>query len=117
MTRSVDERLGDILEAITHARLADKRLQLAESLGDQAGVQISFESILHNLFVIGEAVKAIPAEMLDHDPDTPWSEIAAMRDVIGHQYHRIVPAIIHRTVEVDLGPLEDAVKRIRARRS
>jgi len=42
----------------------------------------------HNLFVIGEAVKAIPVEILDRDERTPWNEIAAMRDVIGHHYHR-----------------------------
>jgi uncharacterized protein with HEPN domain len=36
-----------------------------------------------------------------------------MRDVIGHHYHRIVPAIIHRTIEVDLIPLEQSVSRIR----
>jgi uncharacterized protein with HEPN domain len=110
----VVDRLNDILDAISHARVADKRLQLAESLGDEAGVQIAFESILHNLFVIGEAVKALPPGITDRDPETPWSEIAAMRDVIGHQYHRIVPAIIHRTVQADLGPLEGAVKRLRA---
>jgi uncharacterized protein with HEPN domain len=113
VTRSVDERLNDILEAIAHARVADERLQLAESLGDEAGVQVAFESILHNLFVIGEAVKALPPRILERDPDMPWSEIAAMRDVIGHHYHRIVPAIIHRTVETDLSPLESAVKRMR----
>jgi uncharacterized protein with HEPN domain len=112
VTRGVEERLRDILVAITHARLADERLQFAESLGDQAGVQIAFESIPHNLFVIGEAVKAIPMDVLDQDPDTPWREIAAMRDVIGHHYHRIVPEIIHGTVEADLGPLEAAVTRL-----
>jgi len=113
VTRSADERLEDILEAIRHARLADERLQLAESLGDQTGVQVAFESILHNLFVIGEAVKAIPAEVLDRDPSTPWSEIAALRDVIGHHYHRIVPEVIHATVATDLGPLEAAIVRLR----
>jgi len=113
VTRSLDERLNDILEAIRRARVADRRLLLAESLGDEAGVQIAFESILHNLFVIGESVKAIPSEVLDRDPNTPWSEIAALRDVIGHHYHRIVPEIIHGTVESDLGPLEVAVKGLR----
>jgi uncharacterized protein with HEPN domain len=113
VTRSVVDRLSDILDAISHARVADKRLQLAESLGDEAGVQIAFESILHNLFVIGEAVKALPPGITDRDPEMPCSEIAAMRDVIGHRYHRMV-AIIHRTVQADLGPLEGAVKRLRA---
>lgn len=113
MTRSTDQRLDDILEAIAHARAADERMQLAESLSDEIGVQIAFESILHNLFIIGEAVKAIPTEVLDVDPNTPWREITALRDVIGHHYHRIIPEVIHGTVMSDLGPLEGAVKRLR----
>ena len=116
MTRGVDERLGDILEAIARARVADERLRLAESEGDETGVQVAFESILHNLFVIGEAVKALPVELLERETTTPWSEIASMRDVIGHHYHRIVPAIIHRTVRDDMGPLEGSVLRIQGRR-
>ena len=114
MSRSVDDRLQDVLDAIGRARVADKRLRLAESLGDEVGLQVAFQAILHNLFVIGEAVKAIPPEVLEQDPATPWSEIAAMRDVIGHHYHRIVPEIIHRTVESDLGPLETAARRLKA---
>jgi uncharacterized protein with HEPN domain len=113
VTRSTDQRLADILDAIAHARAADERLRLAESSGDATGVQIAFESILHNLFVIGEAVKALPPEMLDREESIPWSDIAALRDVIGHHYHRIVPEIIHRTVESDLGPLEEVAKRMR----
>lgn len=112
MTRSADERLADILDAIAHARAADERMHLAESSGDVTGVQTAFEAILHNLFVIGEEVKALPPEVLDRDEGIPWGDIAALRDVIGHHYHRIVPEIIHRTVQSDLGPLEEAVTRL-----
>jgi uncharacterized protein with HEPN domain len=35
-----------------------------------------------------------------------------MRDVMGHDYYRIVPEEVHRTVEEDLGALEAAVQRI-----
>ncbi|MFM9134735.1 MAG: DUF86 domain-containing protein [bacterium] len=116
MSRSVHERLQDILHAINRARIADKRMRLAQSLADDVGLQIAFEAILHNLFVIGEAVKSLPPEMLAEDPELPWNEIAAMRDVIGHRYHRIVPDIVHRTVEEDLVPLEAAVRRLLRRR-
>lgn len=112
MTRTSHERLNDVLEAIKRARLADGRMRIAEAADDEVGVQVAFEAILHNLFVIGEAVKAIPAELLEKDPDTPWSDIAAMRDVIGHHYHRVVPAIIHRTVDDDLGPLEASIRQL-----
>jgi uncharacterized protein with HEPN domain len=108
--------MQDVLGAIARARVADKRMRLGESLGDDVGVQIAYQAILHNLFVIGEAVKAIPADILARDSETPWNEIAAMRDVIGGQYHRVVPELIHRAVEDDLGPLEVAVRRLPAAR-
>jgi len=108
------ERMTEILDAIARARVADKRMRLGESLGDDVGVQVAFQAILHNLFVIGEAVKEIPAEILEQDPEIPWSEIAGLRDVIGPNYPRIVPASIHRSVEEELGPLDLAIRRLRA---
>ena len=106
--------MSDILDAITRARVADKRMRLGESLGDDAGVQIAFQAILHNLFVIGEAVSAIPAEILERDPETPWRTFAVMRDMAGYNYHHIVPERIHRIVEGDLSALDVAVRRLRA---
>ena len=113
MSRSEKERLDDILQGIERARVADARMRAAADAGDEVGVQVAFDSILHNLFVIGEAVKALPPQILQRDSSMPWSEIASMRDVIGHHYHRIVPAIIHRTVETDLIPLEISVLRMK----
>ena len=95
------------------SRSIDERLRLVVMT---QGVNLAFEAIAHNLFLIGEDVKALPGEVVDQDPGIPRGEIAAMRDVIGHHYHRIVPAIIHRTVESDLASLKAAVIAIRQRR-
>ena len=114
MTRTAEQLMNDVLDAIARARVADKRMRLAESLGDDVGVQIAFQAILHNVFVIGEAVKALPTEILDRDPTTPWSEVAGMKELIPADYHHVVPALIHRSVEEDLGQLDRAVRRLRA---
>jgi uncharacterized protein with HEPN domain len=114
VTRTVDERMQDILAAIMRARVADKRLRLGESLGDDVGVQIAYQAILYNLSVIGETVKAIPVETLDRATDVPWADIAAMGDVLGRDYQLIVPADVRRMVDVDLGHLEAAVRRLKA---
>lgn len=62
--------------------------------------------------VIVEAAKAVPAEILERDPETPWGEFTAMGDVLGHNYHLIDAAEVHRTVEEDLAQLERAVHRL-----
>jgi uncharacterized protein with HEPN domain len=112
VSRSASERLQDIIDAIARARIADDRMTQAEEIHDDDGVKVAFESILHNLFVIGEAVKSLPISLLEESSDIPWRDIAALRDVIGHHYHRVVPAIIHRTVHVDLEPLEREVREL-----
>jgi len=112
VSRSVPERLQDILDAIARARLADRLMSRAEAMHDEDGVSVAFDAILHNLFVMGEAVKSLPDELLLNSTEIPWNDIAALRDVIGHHYHRVIPAIIHSTVRVDLTPLEVATREL-----
>lgn len=38
------------------------------------------------LLEIGEAVKALPAELLSSQPAIPWAQIARMRDHLAHRY-------------------------------
>lgn len=111
-----DEHLQGILEAIARARVAARRMVLAESLADDTGVQIGFQAVLHNLFVIGEAVKTIPPETLELVPDFAWSEAAEMAQVIAPTYHHIVPADVRRSVDAAIDPLEQAVRRLISRR-
>ncbi len=114
MTRSVEQRMNDILDAIARARAADRRMRLGESLCDDEGVKIAFQAILHNLVVIDEALRAIPVEILERTPEAPWSEFAAVRELIAPDYLHIDPAAVHRTIEADLGRLDAAVRRLRA---
>ena len=111
-SRSVHPSLQGILDAIARARVADKRMRLAESLGDDVGVQIAYQAILHNLTVIVEAAKAVPAEILQRDSETPWGEFGAMGEVLGRSYHVVDTAEVHRTVDEDLAQLEKAVHRL-----
>lgn len=48
--------------------------------------------------------------------DDRLADMKGMRDVIGHAYHQIVPAVIHTTVAHDLEVVADAVQRIQQRR-
>jgi uncharacterized protein with HEPN domain len=108
------ERMDRILDAIARAKVADRRLRLAQSLVDDVGVQLAYQAILHNLDVIADAVESIPAEILERDPGAPWREIVALPDAIGHSYLRIDPEVIRRMVETQLAPLDVAVRRLRA---
>ena len=72
-----------------------------------------FDAILHNLHVIGEAVKRLPAAVKDQRSDIPWREIAGMRDVIAHAYFALDLDLIWDSMQRDLPELVAAVQALR----
>lgn len=64
------------------------------------------------LIEIGEAVKALPAELLAGEPSLPWAQIAGMRDRLAHRHFDTSHAILAATVSEDLPELDTAVRRL-----
>lgn len=71
-----------------------------------------FDAVRVRLIEIGEAVKALPPELLAHEPALPWAQIAGMRDRLAHRYFDASHAIVAATVNEDLPELEAAVRRL-----
>ena len=78
MTYRERQRLADIQAAIDAVRSHLQRGDLSDGL--------VFNAVRIRLLEIGEAVKALPAEMLGSQPDIPWTQIARMRDHLAHRY-------------------------------
>jgi uncharacterized protein with HEPN domain len=71
-----------------------------------------FDAVRVRLIEIGEAVKALPRELLASEPGLPWSEIARMRDQLAHRYFDTTHAIVASTVTQDLPRLRAAIGRL-----
>lgn len=107
MKRYDDQRLRDIVSAITAIRAHLARGEVSDGL--------VFDAVRIRLLEIGEAVKAISPALLASEPDIPWKNIAAMRDQLAHRYFDTEHAIVTGTVTDDLEPLLAAVHRLKAR--
>lgn len=107
MSRHDAERLDDITAAIEAIQSHVERGPLSDSLVSDA-VRI-------RLVEIGEAVKALSENLTSTEADIPWRQITRMRDHLAHRYFMTELEIIQSTIEEDLGPLQDAVDRMRAR--
>jgi uncharacterized protein with HEPN domain len=97
-------RLADIQAAIDAIRSHLQRGDLSDGL--------IFDAVRIRLLEIGEAVKALPAELLDTQPAIPWREITRMRDHLAHRYFDTAHGILQATVDDDLPELERAVREM-----
>lgn len=104
MSRRDHQRLDDILAAIDAIRRHLQRGDLTDGL--------VFDAVRVRLIEIGEAAKMLPTDLLDQEPDLPWTQIAGMRDRLAHRYFDTSHAIVSATVADDLPGLEAAVRRL-----
>lgn len=102
------QRLADIQAAIDAIGSHLQRGTLADGL--------VFDAVRIRLLEIGEAVKALPADLLATQPAIPWSQIARMRDHLAHRYFDTAHAILQSTVDDDLPELERAINALAASR-
>jgi len=95
------QRLADIRAAIDAIRSHLQRGDLSDGL--------IFDAVRIRLLEIGEAVKALPDDLLATQPTIPWRQIARLREHLAHRYFDTAHAILQATVDEDLPELERAV--------
>ena len=58
----------------------------------------TIDAVAHNLEVIGEAVKRLPASARDRRPDVDWRRIAGFRDILIHACFGIDLAVVSEPI-------------------
>ena len=96
-TRGDDFFLESILKAI-------ESLEGYASVGHDVFLsdQLRLDAVICRLGVIGEAVKRLSDEICSRYPDVPWKQMAALRDVLVHNYFGIDLEILWGILERDL---------------
>jgi uncharacterized protein with HEPN domain len=96
-----DAFLLDILNAAETARKFSHNLTKKEFLANNL-VQ---SGVLHQIIIVGEAVKRLSTEFRQNHPSIPWKFIAGMRDRITHGYFDVDLDQVWNTIEKDLPEL------------
>jgi len=84
-TRRDPATLLDIAEAIRRILLFKSGMDRAAFLGDLK----TQAAILHEITLLGEAVKRLSPEFRARHPHIPWHKIAGMRDKLVHAYDQV----------------------------
>jgi uncharacterized protein with HEPN domain len=105
-------RVRDILECIEAIERAEAAVQRYS--GDLDVARVALDAVRHRVFTIGEAVKALSLDMREDHPAVPWSDMARMRDLIGHHYDKLDPQIVRATIGEPVNHLRVACRAILA---
>lgn len=69
----------------------------------------TYDAVVRNLEIVGEAAKQIPEEARARMPSVPWQRISGMRDILAHDYFGIDDDILWDVIRNYLPPLARAV--------
>ena len=85
MSRDVSEYLNDIVEC------CEKVIRYASGMSaeDIAADDKTFDAIVRNLEIIGEAVRHVPPDLRARYPQIPWSRISGFRNIATHAYSTV----------------------------
>ncbi len=72
-------------------------------------------AVLHQLMIVGEAVKRLSPETRQSAPEIPWSLIAGMRDNLIHGYDDVDLDEVWKTSEQDIPSLMNCIERLLSR--
>ena len=99
--------LWDMLEAArTIARYVAGR-----SYADFASSDLLQDAVIRQLTILGEAASRVSGASRSALPEIPWPSVVGMRNVVVHQYDKIVLERVWIAVEEDLPQLADALLR------
>ncbi|MDJ0511151.1 MAG: DUF86 domain-containing protein [Crocosphaera sp.] len=108
MSRDLKLYLTDILNSIQKIQNYTKDINYDDLLEDNK----TFDAVVHNLQIIGEATKQIPDKIRQKYPETDWRKIAGLRDIIAHAYFTVNPKIVWDIITTKIKPLYKTIKLI-----
>jgi uncharacterized protein with HEPN domain len=111
MSRDYRVYLDDITAAI------DKIAAFTEGMSEQQFKEDSktFDAVVRNLEIIGEAAKNVPDEVRRRFTEIEWRKAAGLRDILVHEYFAVDSEIIWDVVKNKLPQLRRQVADVLAR--
>ena len=106
-----DSAILDILRAArltVQFRIGFDRVAFLQDLKTQSAV-------LHQLLLLGEAVKRLSTGFRDAHPEVPWHQIAGMRNRLIHEYDRVDLEQVWETITTDVPALIEVLEPLEPR--
>ncbi|MDB4987861.1 MAG: hypothetical protein JWN04_3039 [Myxococcaceae bacterium] len=106
MSRDVGLYLEDIERACDKIERFTSGMALESFVADER----TYDAVLRNVEVIGEAAKRVPDPVRAEMPEVPWIAISGSRDFVAHVYFALDNAIVGNAVTNEVPKLHGVVE-------
>ena len=69
----------------------------------------TYDAVLRNLEIIGEAAKRLPDDVRAMMPDIEWSKATGLRNIVAHAYFGVSDEIVWDVVQNKIRPMQETV--------
>jgi uncharacterized protein with HEPN domain len=108
VTRADDQRIDDMLQAIDE--IADIVQRGRHAYDRDVVLRRAVERCLE---ILGESSKMVTPSTKGTIVGVPWSDLARVRDLLSHHYHRVDPDQVWTIASTDLPAVADALRSSR----
>ena len=110
MPRDVSQRLEDVVEACEKIARYIDGFDAAAFAADEK----TFDAVVPQFEIAGEAVKSLPRELTAREPSISWRNVAGFRDLLAHAYFAVDTAVVWDAAANKAPPLRAACLRLLA---
>jgi uncharacterized protein with HEPN domain len=110
LSRDIRLYLDDMIEAAERVLSYTAGMSFDEFVVDFR----SYDAVLRNFMVLGEAARYVPEGLRNQYRDIPWTQLIGFRNVVIHEYPGLDDAIVWQIIQTDVPPLLAHVREILA---
>ncbi|MCD4819744.1 MAG: DUF86 domain-containing protein [Candidatus Cloacimonetes bacterium] len=108
MSRDYKLSFDDILDSIKKIEKYTSDFTLDEFINDDK----TFDAVIRNFEIIGEASQNIPLAIQDKYTNIAWREIKGMRNILIHEYFGVDYKVVYKTIKEFIPILKISIQKI-----
>ena len=105
-SRTWQERVQDILDAAHQIGVYVRGMTLERFIEDTR----TFDAVVRNIVIIGEASNHLPIDIRARLSDIPWGDIIGMRNRLVHRYFQVDSSIVWNSATRHVPPLASQIQ-------